>query len=73
MSAGDVVRVQTFEASGEGTRVFLEHRGFASLREGRPVRHGQNVVEFIGEMGRWWGSLVTSAREHAEKKLPPLS
>lgn len=59
-----------FEASGEGTRVFLEHRGFASLRADHPVRHGQEVAEFIGQTGRWWGSLVTSLREHAERNLP---
>lgn len=56
-----------FEASGEGTRVTLEHRGFASLRDDHPVRHGEPVVEFIAEIGRWWGSLVTSLRLHAEK------
>ena len=55
-----------FEASGEGTRVTLEHRGFAALRADHPVRHGQPVVEFIGELGRWWGSLVTSLRRYGE-------
>ena len=59
-----------FEASGEGTRVFLEHRGFASLRPDHPGRHGQEVAEFIGQMGRWWGSVITSLREHAERNLP---
>lgn len=59
-----------FEASGEGTRVFVEHRGFAALRPDHPVRHGQNVVEFIGQMGRWWGSVMTGLRVHAERNLP---
>lgn len=56
-----------FEASGEGTRVTLEHRGFAALRPDHPVRHGAPVVAFIAEIGRWWGSLVTALRMHAEK------
>lgn len=56
-----------FEASGDGTRVTLEHRGFASLRADHPVRHGKSIVEFIGDMGRWWGSLATSLREYAER------
>lgn len=55
-----------FEAAGEGTRVRLEHRGFAALRLDHPVRHGQPVPAFIREMGLWWGALVTSLREHAE-------
>lgn len=59
-----------FEASGEGTRVTLEHRGFAALRPDHPVRHGAAVVDFIGEIGHWWGSLVTSLRLHAERDLP---
>ncbi len=57
-----------FEASGEGTRVTLEHRGFAALRPDHPVRHGKPVVEFIGDMAMWWGSLATSMRQYAEDK-----
>ncbi|MEZ4364112.1 MAG: SRPBCC domain-containing protein [Kofleriaceae bacterium] len=57
-----------FEASGEGTRVTLEHRGFAALREDHPVRHGAPAVEFLGQMGRWWGSLVTALRLYAEER-----
>jgi uncharacterized protein YndB with AHSA1/START domain len=56
-----------FEASGEGTRVTLEHRGFAALRDDHPVRHGAAAVEFIAEMGRFWGSLVTALRLYAEE------
>lgn len=57
-----------FEASGEGTRVFVEHSGFAALRADHPVRHGKDVAAFIGELGRWWGALCTSLREHAEER-----
>ena len=59
--------VEVWFVQGEdGTRVTLEHRGFASLRPDHPVRHGQNDVEFIGQLGRWWGALLTSLREHGE-------
>jgi len=51
-----------FEQASEGTRVILEHRGFAALRDDHPVRHGQPVVEFIRELGMWWGGLMTSLR-----------
>ena len=57
-----------FEETPEGTRVILEHRGFASLRDDHPVRHGKPIVEFIRELGLWWGSLVTALRELAEEK-----
>ena len=59
-----------FEEAAEGTRVILEHRGFANLRPNHPVRHGKPVVEFIGDMARWWGSLATALREFAEEKSP---
>jgi hypothetical protein len=55
-----------FEASGEGTRVTLEHRGFAGLRDDHPVRHGKPVEAFLRDLGMWWGSLATSLREYAE-------
>ncbi len=53
--------------TSDGTRVTLEHRGFAALRDDHPVRHGKPAVEFIRDMGLWWGSLMTSLREHAER------
>jgi uncharacterized protein YndB with AHSA1/START domain len=57
-----------FEQRETGTRVTLEHRGFASLPDNHPVRHGKPVVEFIGELGMWWGALLTSLRERAEDR-----
>lgn len=57
-----------FEQREAGTRVTLEHRGFASLRDDHPVRHGKPVVEFIAELGMWWGALMTSLRERAEAR-----
>ena len=55
-----------FEGAAGGTRVTVQHRGFAALRDDHPVRHGKPAVEFLGELGRWWGALVTSLRERAE-------
>ena len=58
-----------FEASGDGTRVTLEHRGWAAIRGDHPVRHGKPVPEFLRGLGIWWGSLLTSLREHTESKV----
>jgi uncharacterized protein YndB with AHSA1/START domain len=68
-SPGEKTTVEVwFEASGEGTRVTLEHRGFAALPPDHPVRHGKPVPAFIAEMGMWWGGLLTSLRERAEDR-----
>jgi len=58
-----------FEPAGNGTLVTLTHRGFSKLRSDHPVRHGQDVPEFIGGIGRWWGGLLTSLREHAATRI----
>jgi len=57
-----------FAASGEGTRVTLEHRGFAALPDGHPARHGKPVDAFVRDMGMWWGGLLTSLRERSEDR-----
>ncbi len=57
-----------FAASGEGTRVTLEHRGFATLRDDHPVRHGKPVDAFIRDFGMWWATLLTSMRERGEDR-----
>jgi uncharacterized protein YndB with AHSA1/START domain len=63
---GEATEVEVrFEPSGEGTRVSLEHRGLATLPPGHPVRHGQEAAVFLERLGRWWGELLTSLREHA--------
>lgn len=59
-----------FEPRAEGTRVTLEHRGFAGLPPDHPVRHGKPVDQFIRDMGMWWGGLMTSLRERAEERGP---
>jgi hypothetical protein len=63
---GEATSVEVwFEASGQGTRVTLEHRGWAGIRGDHPVRHGKEVPEFLADLGRWWGALMSSLREHA--------
>lgn len=59
-----------FEPEREGTRVTLEHRGFAALRDDHPVRHGKPVVDFIRELGLWWGGLMTSLRTTCAGETP---
>jgi uncharacterized protein YndB with AHSA1/START domain len=54
-----------FEPKRGGTMVKLTHRGWAALRPDHPARHGHDVVQFIGMMGRWWGSLLSSLRERS--------
>jgi uncharacterized protein YndB with AHSA1/START domain len=63
---GEVTQVEVrFEPSGEGTRVALEHRGFAALRPDHPVRHGQSGQAFTDRIGLWWAELLGSLRDRA--------
>jgi uncharacterized protein YndB with AHSA1/START domain len=65
-AAGERTEVEVrFEALGEGTRVSLEHRGFAGLRPDHPVRHGETDRAFNERMALWWGDLLSSLREQA--------
>jgi uncharacterized protein YndB with AHSA1/START domain len=57
-----------FEPSGAGTRVVIEHRGWAAIREDHPARHGLVGSAFIAMIGLWWGELATSLRAHASKR-----
>ena len=63
---GEVTHVEvTFTRTESGaTELRLVHTGFAALRPDHPVRHGQPPDIFVGRMGRWWGDLLTSFREH---------
>ena len=56
-----------FDASGDGTRVTLEHRGWAAIRGDHPVRHGKPPGQFIGDLGMWWASLLRALGEHATR------
>jgi uncharacterized protein YndB with AHSA1/START domain len=53
-----------FEATDDGTRVTLEHRGWSALPQDHPARHGQSVVEHVARVGRWWGDLFLDLRGH---------
>jgi hypothetical protein len=55
--------------SGEGTLVTLEHRGWSGVRADHPVRHGEEARAFIARMGRWWGDLGASLRDHVADRV----
>jgi hypothetical protein len=54
-----------FEASSDGTRVTLEHRGWEAIRADHPVRHGQQGRAFSARIGSYWGELMTAYRLYA--------
>lgn len=60
-----------FEETESGTRVTLEHRGWARIPEDHRVRHGNQGAVFIAWMGRWWGDLATGFRETADDRAAP--
>lgn len=63
---GETTRVDVrFTARGAGTEVVLEHSGWSAIPDDHPVRHGEVGSAFLGRIGRWWGALLTSLREHA--------
>jgi uncharacterized protein YndB with AHSA1/START domain len=62
-----------FEPSGEGTLVTVRHRGWSSLPDDHPARHGLVGAEFSRMIGMWWGQLMSSLREHVAGRTPPLS
>jgi uncharacterized protein YndB with AHSA1/START domain len=57
-----------FEPSGEGTRVTVQHRGWAALRPDHPARHGLEGAAFNRMIGMWWGDQLVSMREYIETK-----
>jgi len=66
---GESTRVDvTFRSAGDATLVTLRHAGFASLREGHPVRHGLEGAAFSRWIGLWWGELLSGLREHAARR-----
>jgi uncharacterized protein YndB with AHSA1/START domain len=63
---GEVTQVEVrFSASGGGTRVTLEHRGWSTIRPDHPVRHAKPSPAFIADLGMWWASLLRSLATHA--------
>lgn len=57
----------TFTATGAGTMVRVEHRGWSALPGDHPARHGLEGAAFARMIGMWWGDLLTSLREHVAK------
>jgi len=55
-----------FEPAGGGTRVTVQHRGWAALRPDHPARHNLAGSAFSRMMGLWWGDQLTALRELAE-------
>ena len=71
---GECTEVEVeFEPTRSGTRVTVTHRGWSHIRPDHPVRHGLDPAAFVGDMGRWWGDLMTSLREHARDRATPSS
>jgi uncharacterized protein YndB with AHSA1/START domain len=52
-----------FEPAGGGTRVTVQHRGWASLRSDHPARHNLAAPAFSRMMGLWWSDQLTALRE----------
>jgi uncharacterized protein YndB with AHSA1/START domain len=54
-----------FEPFNDGTRVTLEHRGWESIRDDHPARHGQQGRAFGVMIGTHWSELMTAYRLYA--------
>ena len=66
---GHVTRVDIrFEPVPEGTRVIVTHSGWDALAPEHPARHGFIGREFVLWKGRWWGELLTAAKQHTERR-----
>jgi uncharacterized protein YndB with AHSA1/START domain len=57
-----------FAPSGDGTLVTVCHSGWSALRDEHPARHGVVGAAFSRMMGMWWGTLMTSFREHIDAR-----
>lgn len=55
----------TFAEIGSGTLVTVRHRGWDTLRDDHPARHGLTGDAFARDLGLWWGDQLTALREHA--------
>ena len=56
-----------FEAHAAGTRVTLEHRGWAGIRTGHPARHGHVDDALSRMLGVHWGAVLTGYRLHTRQ------
>jgi uncharacterized protein YndB with AHSA1/START domain len=51
-----------FEAVDGGTRVTVEHRGWARLAKDHPMRQGLSGRAFVDMIGLWWADQATALR-----------
>jgi len=54
-----------FEPVPGGTRVSIDHRGWESLAEDHPARHGLTGPAFDDMISVWWGDLLVSLLRRA--------
>jgi len=57
-----------FEPTRRGTRVTVEHRGWAAIRPDHPARHGQVPAAFLAGLGTWWADLMTALGRFARER-----
>lgn len=60
-----------FAPTPSGTLVTVTHRGWASIRDDHPARHGETGAVFSRRIGLWWGDLMTSLREFVSEYRDP--
>lgn len=66
---GETTEVEVnFESAPDGTRVTVEHRGWAELARDHPARHGLEGAAFGAMMGTWWGDLLNAVRRRARER-----
>ncbi len=58
----------TFAAIGSGTLVTVRHRGWDSLPDDHPAKHGMDHAAFARSVGLWWGEQMTALREFARRR-----
>jgi uncharacterized protein YndB with AHSA1/START domain len=57
-----------FEPVDAGTRVTLEHRGWDSLPQDHPARHGLDSAAFASTIGVFWADLLVRVRTRASHR-----
>jgi hypothetical protein len=53
-----------FEATADGTRVSVEHRGWSGLRDDHPARHGQHGRDFEYMKASLWADNLGALRRY---------
>ena len=57
-----------FNIEESGTRVTVEHRGWAAFASDHPVRHGLVGEAFKSMIGLFWADLLVSHRARSEER-----